>query len=510
MVSNKNRSTPRIALLAPVLVMLLAAIAIPLELQPQGHFTLAFNAIDVVENVVGFVPVGFVLGGLGPVRAVLVAAGISMLAEISQLFMVDRNSSAIDVATNITGALLGALINSRWRIGSPSLQVNKWIAIAAAAMALAFVFAAWADSIDALITSPHGSTSPGTLEAYWKFDESGGGVLLDSSGHGLNGWLLADPQRVAGVRGGALLLDGKRDSIDFGNSTAFRFTGSMTISAWIHPTSFPIDDAAIVSNLKNLKLDPKRPNLNQDAGYQLDTTVDRGSRTIGFKLSDACGHLMARYGRTALTADTWYHVAGVYDAKAQTLDVYLNGEPDNGYLAGAVTSRQRSTRGNLYVGSRGDRVDSTDYKFAGSIDDVRIYSLALTREEMAADMQGTMLNGPKGRLSNTTSAIRSGFSLSREQGEPNAACAVSSEIENARVLGTAAAVGVLVAVACVGLWPSASPFLCGFVSFAAGIFLLAAMFFTLPALARWMIPFLSFAGGISVATSIRHQTEPNH
>jgi hypothetical protein len=60
---------------------------------------------------------------------------------------------------------------------------------------------------------------------------------------------------------------------------------------------------------------------HSDRGYQLDTTIDQGPRTIGFKLSDACGHLMARYGATPLALHTWYHVAGVYDAAAQTLDV---------------------------------------------------------------------------------------------------------------------------------------------------------------------------------------------
>ncbi len=49
-------------------------------------------------------------------------------------------------------------------------------------------------------------------------------------------------------------------------------------------------------------------------GYQLDTTVDKGLRTIGFKVADPCGNTMARYGATELVRDTWYHVAGVYDA----------------------------------------------------------------------------------------------------------------------------------------------------------------------------------------------------
>ena len=88
----------------------------------------------------------------------------------------------------------------------------------------------------------------------------------------------------------------------------------MTISAWINSTAFPYDDAAIVSQ------------RHRDFGYQLDTTIDRGPRTIGFKLTNACGDLMARYGATPLVLGSWYHVAGVYDADARTLDVYLKRE----------------------------------------------------------------------------------------------------------------------------------------------------------------------------------------
>ena len=100
----------------------------------------------------------------------------------------------------------------------------------------------------------------------------------------------------------------------------------MTISAWIKSTSYPIDDAAIVSS-----------HTSAVAGYQLDVTADRGPRTIGFKIANECGQLAARYGATPLLTDTSYHVAGVYNAEARTLDVYLNGKLDNGFLLGSVT-----------------------------------------------------------------------------------------------------------------------------------------------------------------------------
>jgi hypothetical protein len=58
-----------------------------------------------------------------------------------------------------------------------------------------------------------------------------------------------------------LRLNGVNQFADFGDPVALRLPGSTTISAWINSSSFPVDDAAIVSNHSPL-------------GYQLDTTVD--------------------------------------------------------------------------------------------------------------------------------------------------------------------------------------------------------------------------------------------
>ena len=68
-------------------------------------------------------------------------------------------------------------------------------------------------------------------------------------------------------------------------------------------------------------------------------------------------------GRLLWHASRWYHVAGVYDAEARTLDVYLNGELDNGILVGTATGTQRSSRSAVYIGRRSDL---EGFEFAGS------------------------------------------------------------------------------------------------------------------------------------------------
>ena len=254
--------------------------------------------------------------------------------------------------------------------------------------------------------------------------------------------------------GNAVKFDGTADYIDFGHPTALRLTSSVTISAWIKSTYFPRDDAAIVSN------------RFKEVGFQLDTTIDKGPRTIGFKLANSCGTMMARYGTTPLALNTWYYVAGVYNAKAKTMDVYLNGELDNGFLLGPVMGIQKGSRRNVYVGRRSD---SDQFGFAGEIDDVRIYSLPLTKAEIVADMHGSVhgsalqraAHGDHGR---TPSHLEDG----------KEACSGSPDPEDKNLPGAAAVLGVLAAIACAGLFPSSGPLRCLIASLAAGLLFVSA------------------------------------
>ena len=213
---------------------------------------------------------------------------------------------------------------------------------------------------------------------------------------------------------------------------------------------------------------------------------------------------MARYGATPLVVNTWYHLAGVYDADAETLDVYLNGHLDNGFLLGSVSNRQRSSRANVYVGRRSG---SEKFDFAGSIDDVRIYSLALTKAEIAAVMQGTATHGDSAKRATGRGVESRGV---RRPGSLSAPCAALSDPEDAETPGAAAALGVFVAIACLGLWPSVGRLPCVVISFAAGLILIPATAFNLPSFNLWTLPLLSLAGGASVVVSLRRQNDLNH
>jgi glucose/arabinose dehydrogenase/chitodextrinase len=219
------------------------------------------------------------------------------------------------------------------------------------------------------VTVANAPAGPGDPAASYAFDEGTGIAAADASGHGVTGTLTGGATWGAGRNGNAVSLDGTDDHVDLANPAGLQLTGSMTISAWVNSSAFPADDAPVVSK-------------RGSDGFQLDTTVDHGARTIGFKLSGSSGNDMFRYGATPMQANSWYHIAGVFNASTRSLDVYLNGQLDNGILEGTVTATQQDSPENVNVGRRPGR----DFFFNGRIDDVRIYPRALTAAEVQTDM----------------------------------------------------------------------------------------------------------------------------
>ncbi len=206
------------------------------------------------------------------------------------------------------------------------------------------------------------------LTAAYGMNEGTGSVINDASGNALTGTLQGAAWTVAGKFGGALSFNGT-SFVDLGNPTALKLTGSMSLSAWVFATANPSDDGQIVAK------------SSTSDGWQLKTTPDTGARTFGFAVSSSASSITQRYGKTVLALNTWYYVTGVYNASAQTLDIYVNGVLDNGTLLGNVPAAQHDAASNAMIGQR-----TGGYNFIGTIDEVRIYNAAITPSQIQSDM----------------------------------------------------------------------------------------------------------------------------
>lgn len=461
-----SRPEARLGLRWPLIMMVIAATAIPVELRPMDQWTVSFDVkiIDVLANLVGYAPVGILLAGLGFWRSTLAGSLLSLLCEVSQIPMVQRSPSGVDLVVNTLGTALGALMALKLGLRIEEVTIRRWMAIPLGLLYCALLFRVSGLAGDRV--DPLADSRPGELIAHWQ-------------GRGPNGPQTSPEPTAPPIPGGTAVFDGIGDFVDLGKSRELQITHSLTITGWINPKSFPSDDAPIASDADGM-------------GYQLDTSKDTGPRTVGFKLSNACGEVMSRYGATPLKTNTWYHVAGVYDAEAGTIHVYLNGKLDDGIQAGQITNRQRQSRtaSSVYLGRRSG---SRRFYFAGRMGDIRIYSRALSPGQIEAIMNGAdSVPGPT-PVSNAT--VSKPASLA-------AGCTGLSEDEDAQIPPIAAASGALLVLILATVYPPGwlAALLLGAGS---GVILHFLGPLGLPVFNAYLLPLAGGAGGAVIAGSIR-------
>ena len=203
------------------------------------------------------------------------------------------------------------------------------------------------------------------LIGHWKLDDGEGVIAVDSSGNGNDGTLEDGPTFVDGQFRQALAFEGSRVAIPASDSlTADLFQGSFTLSAWINPkrtggTWQQIFRSMIAADTSNDTLF-----INNDGRLSW-----RGR--IG---GDWAGG-MCETASDVVPADQWTHVAVTGDGT--NFRIYVNG-------ALSQESAFQTTDGanaTYYIG--GDPTWLAE-SYAGIIDDVRIYNVALSAEEIEA------------------------------------------------------------------------------------------------------------------------------
>ncbi|QKJ63384.1 LamG-like jellyroll fold domain-containing protein [Flavobacterium sp. M31R6] len=104
----------------------------------------------------------------------------------------------------------------------------------------------------------------------------------------------------------------------------------------------------------------------------------------------------AGYSPTSVADGNWHHVALVLDASStRTLYGYLDGVLVNTGKTFTSTTSDFSNALSFIVGATSDAVNS--YKWAGQIDNIRIWNKAMTATELQADMT-SVITGPTANL----------------------------------------------------------------------------------------------------------------
>jgi len=210
----------------------------------------------------------------------------------------------------------------------------------------------------------------------WNFDEGTGDTVYDISGYGNDGTLVGDTHFIdSDIEGHALSFDGTGDYVDCGNGESFNITSAITVLYWEYDIS-PVHTSGRVG--KKSIFDISRRGVSD-----IYTHVYVDSAYQGL------------YGTDKLTPGAWHHVVMTYDSLTRELAVFINGIKElSKILTGLSEYTLNASVYNLEIGRMGYQ-GTIDY-FHGLIDDVRIYSEALS----AAEIQKHYVQGLEKLLSN--------------------------------------------------------------------------------------------------------------
>ena len=197
------------------------------------------------------------------------------------------------------------------------------------------------------------------LVAAYSFDEGSGDTAGDSSGYGHTGQITGATWTATARYGNALFFDGTTALVTIDDSPELALTTGMTLEAWVKPAS--------ASSWRDVIY--KGPD-----SYLLEGSSPIGAPAGGGTIN---GNLAIGYGPSALALGAWTHLAVTYDAA--TLRLYLDGVevsslPATGDLLASVNPLQIG--GNSLYGQH----------FHGTIDEVRIYNIALSAAELSSNM----------------------------------------------------------------------------------------------------------------------------
>jgi hypothetical protein len=236
------------------------------------------------------------------------------------------------------------------------------------------------DSVSVIVNNPIAPPPADHLALAYAFDEAGGSTLEDQSGNGNTG-ALHGATFASGAHGGALLLNGVNAYAEAPDSPSLDIGGTgLSVAFWtfINSTNSGVDYVIVGK--------PWFASAMSYPFYQYGVEYSNGyTKTLDFYFGDPSAGLHGPY-RMSLTPGVWTHVTFTYDGS--WVRGYLDGVQ---LIATAETSIIQPRHHSLRLG-----VDGAYQQFMnGLIDDLRIYSRALTSVEIQGVMQ-TPVGAPAG------------------------------------------------------------------------------------------------------------------
>lgn len=219
-----------------------------------------------------------------------------------------------------------------------------------------------------------GSDLESALVSYWAFEDGAGTAVSDTGGSGNGGTVFGGATWTAGRRGGALNFDGVDDYVSIPHADSVNFGGagadSYAVAMWFYPESLS-GYHHVISKLGTEDEDA----ANGPSPFELFT----GGASASFYVKDGTGtgaDANFSVGGVSVSGDAWQHVVLVREG--QELSIYKDGTLATSATATGIGDTTANTE-PITIGQRGD----DDIFFDGSIDEVAVFSRALTAAEVS-------------------------------------------------------------------------------------------------------------------------------
>ena len=213
------------------------------------------------------------------------------------------------------------------------------------------------------ITTGSSAATEATAHARYEFLA---GSVEDTSGNGRNGVAVGNPApTIDATRGDVLTFDGD-DTVTVTNGT-LGLGGEVTIAAWVNLDAGQGDNVVV------------------SLGDQFYIELDNNSSGLGVgAFAFGSGTFTAGGNEIDVAGTGWHHVAATFSDSLNELKVYVDGVPERTMVVNSTPNWAGFANQDITIGGMAAGPNANLNQMAGSLDDVRVYSAALTETEITA------------------------------------------------------------------------------------------------------------------------------
>jgi hypothetical protein len=212
-------------------------------------------------------------------------------------------------------------------------------------------------------TASDAPPSDPSLVGSWSFEEASGDTVADTSGHGHDGTLVGSPSRVTGSTGQGIAMSGTQ-RFDVTSLDGANFPVAGTFSMWFQfvesivngPTRWGLFDVHDIAQGRAHWSLQQQPNGETD--IDIDFTTVQGQPAV----EDFFG----------VSSPAWNHIVVTWDVTRYDCYAAKQGDPLKHVSGGTYDFAFSPTGQQFKVGTA----------FNGAIDEIRLYSRALTAAEV--------------------------------------------------------------------------------------------------------------------------------